>query len=114
MSTGINDIVLANIDGKPAFFARIEEILPDVKPGWWRVRLLVLTVPLQVYHWILQEEQINGLPFTMGGTPVVLEKVVAPESEQAEPPPEPARQEQKPAEPAKVVSLFGKGRKQDP
>ena len=75
----IHDLVLAHIDNKPAFYARIEEISPDVKPGWWKVKLLVLTVPLQVYTWILDESQVNGAPFTMGETPIMLEKVVSPE-----------------------------------
>lgn len=78
MSTTINDLVSVYIEKKPAFFARIEDILPDIKPGWWQVKLLVLTQPLQVFTWILEESQINGAPFTMGGTPVLLEKVVSP------------------------------------
>ena len=76
----INDLVLVHIDEKPGFFARIEAITPDVKPGWWQVKLLVLTVPLQVYTWILDESQVNGAPITMGGTPVRLDKVEAPAS----------------------------------
>lgn len=79
MATTVNDIVLAHIDNKPAFYARIEEIAPDVKPGWWKVKLLVLTVPLQVYTWILDESQVNGAPFTMAETPMMLEKIVSPE-----------------------------------
>lgn len=75
----INDLVLVHIDEKPAFYARIEEIVPDAKPRWWQVKLLVLTVPLQVYTWILDESQLDGAPFTMSGTPVMLEKVVSPE-----------------------------------
>lgn len=74
----INDLVLIHVDSRPGFFARIEDIAPDVKPGWWQVRLLVLTIPLQVYTWILDESQIAGAPFTMGGTPMMLEKVVSP------------------------------------
>ncbi len=73
-----NDLVLVHIDNKPGFYARIEEISPDVKPGWWQVRLLVLAFPLQVFTWTLDESQINGEPYTMGGTPVRLEKVVSP------------------------------------
>ncbi|ACH37510.1 hypothetical protein Gbem_0481 [Citrifermentans bemidjiense Bem] len=83
MST-VNDLVLVHIDNKPSFYARIEDISPDVKQGWWKVQLLVLTVPLQVYTWILDESQVNGSPFTMAGTPIMLEKVVSPE-----PPPRP-------------------------
>jgi hypothetical protein len=86
MSTEVHDLVLIHIEGKPAVFARIEAIDPDVKPGWWRVRLLILTVPLQTIVWILEREQIDGKPFTMGGTPIQLEKVVPPESNQESPP----------------------------
>jgi hypothetical protein len=75
----INDLVLAHIDNKPAFYARIEDVTPDVKPGWWKVKLLVLTVPLQVYTWILDDSQVNGAPFTMGETPIMLEKVESPD-----------------------------------
>jgi len=74
----INDLVLVHVDNNPGFFARIEDISPDAKPGWWQVSLLVLTVPLQVYTWILDSSQIDGAPFTMGGTPMMLEKVVRP------------------------------------
>jgi hypothetical protein len=75
---GFNDLVLVHIDNKPGFYARIESIAPDVKPGWWQVKLLVLTFPLQVYTWILDESQINGASYTMGGTPIRLEKVESP------------------------------------
>src|SRR3954465_9132301 len=75
----IHDLVLAHIDNKPAFYARIEDITPDVKPGWWKVKLLVLTVPLQIYTWILDDSQVNGAPFPRAETPIMLEKVVSPE-----------------------------------
>jgi len=103
MPTGVSDLVLVNVDGKPGFYARVEAIVPDVKPGWWQVKLLVLSFPLQVYTWILEETQINGLPFTMGGTPIKLEKVVSP-AEPAEPVPN-ATTGEKPGG-GKVVSLF--------
>lgn len=73
-----NDIVLIHVENKPGFYARIENIVPDVKPGWWQVKLLVLTFPLQVFTWILDEFQLEGAPFTMGGTPLRLEDVVSP------------------------------------
>lgn len=78
----INDIVLVHVDNKPGFYARIEDISPDVKPGWWQVRLLVLTFPLQVFTWILDEFQLEYAPFTMGGTPIQLEPVVSPVDEE--------------------------------
>ncbi len=68
----INDLVLVYLDHKPAFYARIEDISPDVKKGWYRVELLLLTLPPQVATWILEREQIDGQDFTMGGRPLRL------------------------------------------
>lgn len=85
--TQVGDVVLVYVENKPAFFARIESITPDVKPEWFQVKLLVLQVPLVVVTWILREPYINGVEFTMGGRPIRIEKVVAPEeflSEEAE------------------------------
>lgn len=77
-----SDLVLVHVDNKPGFYARLEEITPDVKPGWWQVKLLVLTFPLQVFTWILDEEQLDEAPFTMGGTPLRLEKLISPLEEE--------------------------------
>lgn len=74
----IGDLVLVHVDNSAGFFARVEDISPDVKPGWWQVKLLVLTMPLQVYTWTLDTSQVEGAPFTMGGTPIRLEKVESP------------------------------------
>jgi len=74
----INDLVLVHIDDKPGFYARIEDITPDHKAGWWQVKLLALSFPLQIFTWILDTDQIEGAPYTMGGTPVRLEKVISP------------------------------------
>jgi hypothetical protein len=102
MANGINDLVSVCIDNRHAFFARIENISPDVKPGWWQVKLLVLTLPVQVFTWILDGSQVDGAPFTMGGTPVKLDKVVSPEVPDGE------HGGRKPAGAgsSKVVSLF--------
>lgn len=77
-----NDIILVYIEDKPTFFARIESITADIKRGWWRVKLLILQVPLIVTTWILDNDQIRGADFTMGGTPMRIEKVAAPEEPQ--------------------------------
>ncbi|MEI6305786.1 MAG: hypothetical protein WCP33_03090 [Deltaproteobacteria bacterium] len=77
----INDIVLINVNNKPGFYARIEDITPDVKPGWWQVQLLILTFPLQVFNWILDEYQLEGADFTMGGTPLRMDPIVTPVEE---------------------------------
>ena len=42
------------------------------------MKLLVLTFPLQVFTWILDDSQIEGADFTMGGTPLRLEPVISP------------------------------------
>jgi hypothetical protein len=69
----INDLVLVHLDHKPAFYARLNDISPDVKRGWYQVEFLVLSLPPQTMVWILEEAQINGEEFTMGGRPVRLE-----------------------------------------
>lgn len=80
-----NDLVLVHVEDKPAFFARIEEVDPDAKAGWWQVKLLILNVPLRVVTWMLDNQQIRGAEFTMGGVPLRLQKVVAPAQTSAEP-----------------------------
>jgi hypothetical protein len=93
------DVLLVHIEEKPAFYARVEEILFDVKKGWRRLRFFVLTVPLQEMTWILEPCQIDGEPFTMGGTPIRLERLPDPvlSAEEPEPgaPPERDRPEGK-------------------
>ncbi len=80
--TDVGDLVLVYVQGAPVFFARVEEIAPDVKPQWYQVRLLVLQVPLVVITWVLRGPYIDGEEFFMGGRPVRLEKVVTPLEEE--------------------------------
>jgi hypothetical protein len=75
MANEIGDVVFIYYAEKPAFFARIDSIEPDTKKDWFRVQLLVLTVPLRTITWILREEYINGVPFTMEGSPVRIQAV---------------------------------------
>ncbi|MFP3866909.1 MAG: hypothetical protein ACLFUU_01940 [Desulfobacteraceae bacterium] len=91
----INDLVLVHMDRKPAFFARINDINPDVKRGWYQVELLVLGIPLRSIVWILEGAQINGEEFTMGGTPVRLELI----------PPKPSPSPPEPEDKARVIPL---------
>ena len=74
-----NDIVLIYLEDQPLVFSRVDSILPDSKPDWYHIRLLMLQVPLQVTTWILKDTYINGDTFTMNGKRMRLEKVVAPE-----------------------------------
>jgi hypothetical protein len=108
------DLVLIHVDNKPGFYARLEEISPDVKPGWWQVKLLVLSFPLQVFTWILDEDQLDEAPFTMGGTPLRLEKLVSPLEEERRQTEEQAQTVKKhiPADTGqKVVSLADRRKK---
>jgi len=78
------DIVLIHFEDKPLAFARIEGILPDAKPDWYHVTLLMLQVPLQTVTWILRDVYINGETFTMNGKSMRLEKVEAPPEAQVD------------------------------
>ncbi len=100
------DVVLVYMDDNPAFFARVEQIDTDVKPGWFQVSLLVLQVPLLVVTWILREEYYNGREFTMGGRPMRIEKVVAPT--EPEPQVEPEEKKKLAVKPDAVESKKGK------
>ena len=77
-----NDIVLIHLEDEPIAFARVEHISPDVKNGWYHVKLLMLLVPLQVTTWILRDIYIDGQEFTMGGKRVRMEQVVCPEDQE--------------------------------
>jgi len=77
--TTAGDLVLIYFEDKPMAFARVEEILPDSKPGWFHIKLLMLQVPVQVVSWILRDVYIEGDEFTMNGNRMRLEKVVSPE-----------------------------------
>ncbi|GAF94618.1 unnamed protein product, partial [marine sediment metagenome] len=63
--TTIGDVVLIYFKDEPTFFARIESIEADIKKDWFIVEFLILAIPLRAVIWILREEYINGVPFTM-------------------------------------------------
>ncbi len=74
-----NEVVLIYFEDKPLVFARVEEFTPDVKAGWFQVKLLFLQLPLQPVTWILRDAYINGDEFTMNGKKMRIEPVVCPE-----------------------------------
>lgn len=82
--TYINDIVLIYFEGNPLAFARIESIEPDIKRGWYHVKLLLLQIPVKAVTWILRDVYINGETFTMGGKEMRLERITCPEDENEE------------------------------
>lgn len=104
-----NDLVLIYFEEKPLTFARIERILPDAKPDWYHVQLLMLQVPVQVVTWILRDIYINGQSFTMDGKLVRLERVVAPggvsAQEEDRAPKQPRRTPPREQKGPKVISL---------
>jgi len=73
------DIVLIYSEDAPLAFARIEEILPDMKPDWYHVKLMILQIPVSSATWILKDSYINGQPFTINGKRMRLELVACPE-----------------------------------
>lgn len=76
--TYVNDIVLVYKEDVPQFFARVENISDDIKPGWFHLTLLVLTIPVQQVTWILKDIYIDGTEFSMEGNKMRIEKIVAP------------------------------------
>ena len=114
------DLVLVYMEGNPAFFARVEAIMPDMKPEWYQVKLLVLQIPLMVITWILRGAYIDGDEFTMGGRPVRVVKVVSPEeveqvveskSQELAKTAEPTGETTKSAGKGKIVSLADRRKK---
>ncbi|BBO84283.1 hypothetical protein DSCO28_48490 [Desulfosarcina ovata subsp. sediminis] len=91
-----NDVVLIHFEDQPLSFARIESILPDNKPDWYHVKLLMLQIPLQVVTWILRDRYIMGDEFTMNGKRMRLELVVCPDM----PPEKDRHDEQEPEKPS--------------
>jgi hypothetical protein len=79
-----NDVVLIHLEDQPLSFARIERILPDHKPDWYHVKLLMLQVPLQVVTWILRDRYISGDEFSMNGKRMRLEPVVCPPTQDSD------------------------------
>jgi hypothetical protein len=78
-----NDLILIYYEDNPLSFARIESILPDSKPDWYHIKLLLLQIPPQLVTWILRDVYINGNEFTMNGKRMRLEKVVVPDEPQS-------------------------------
>jgi hypothetical protein len=103
-----NDLVLIYFEDNPLSFARVESILPDSKPDWYHVKLLLLQMPPQLVTWILRDVYISGTEFTMNGKRMRLEKVVVPDEPKS---PESVDNQDKTDEPseaagkAKVISL---------
>jgi len=99
------DVVLLYFEDKPLIFARIEKILPDAKPGWYHVTLLILQVPLYPVTWILKDIYIDGEEFTMSGKKVRMELVVCPEKSARHTFPKKKQETPKKSGGAEIISL---------
>lgn len=99
------ELVLIHIEEQPAFYARVEKISADVKPKWWRVKFLMLTIPVNITTWTIDDEQIRGAEFTMGGTPIRIEKVEVPEDIEPEEKEDSVKSKEQKTGQARVLSL---------
>ena len=76
-----NSIVLIYVQNKPQFYARIEEINPDVKPDWYNVTIKPLYIdpnslaPAENFIWTIRDVYIEGEPFTMNGTEIQIVEI---------------------------------------
>ncbi|MBI4772833.1 MAG: hypothetical protein HY788_01410 [Deltaproteobacteria bacterium] len=102
-----NDLILIHVQHNPGFFARVEEIVADRKPGWWQVRILPLSLDnseFQSIVWILDDQQIRGEEFTMQSVPMRIQRV-EPYASRVPSKPKP---EKNGAKSGKVISLVKK------
>ncbi len=68
-----SDVVLVHIREKPAFYAQIRTIEPDVKRGWYRATLRSV---FGEFQWILEDVHLFlGQTWTFGGIPHRMERV---------------------------------------
>ncbi len=77
--TNNGEIVLVKVNKVQGFYIKIIDVTPDYKPGWWNVKFYPL-VPTKDFKlretvWKLDNQQIRGEEFTMGGIPHQLLKV---------------------------------------
>lgn len=100
------EVLLIYFRDKPGLFVRVEKILPDRKKGWWQMELLTLTTPLQKITWILDDDQMRGADFTMGGNPIRIERVHAPAQETLKTDNESPEKQNKDSQ-ARIVPMFG-------
>ncbi len=99
------DIVLIHLEDQPLSFARIEDIVPDSKPDWYHVKLLLLQIPVHVVTWILRDIYLEGEEFTMNGKRMRLETINAPQTASPEDKPEDDKPLSRSSGTGKVISL---------
>jgi len=87
--TEFNDLILIYQEGQPLFYARVDDMIPDPRPGfkgWFTVEITCLTVPVAPMSIGLNYKQVyEAEPFTMAGKDMLIEyippkKLVTPET----------------------------------
>lgn len=69
------EVVLIHLNCSPAYFARVDRIEPDVKDGWWKLELLLLTLPVERLTWVIREEHMSGAQFMINEALIRIEQV---------------------------------------
>lgn len=65
----ISDVVIIFQGHIPVKFVHVVNIEPDAKKGWWKVTFMDVGMPAMMWTWLLDNDQIEGQEFTMGGIP---------------------------------------------
>jgi len=78
------EIILVKINKIRGFYAYIIDVINDIKPGWWQVKMCPF-IPasdfkLSEITWKLDDQQIRGSEFTMNGVVHQLCKVDLPKN----------------------------------
>ncbi|MBW2059573.1 MAG: hypothetical protein JRH07_06675 [Deltaproteobacteria bacterium] len=75
----LSDVVLVHIRERPAFYAQVKALEPDVRKGWYRV---TLGSPLGDLQWILEDVHLFlGQTWTFGGVPYRMVRIRSPKPE---------------------------------
>jgi hypothetical protein len=87
-------IKVTNIGGE-LVFARVENLEPDVEPGWYKIGFTMIfytTDQCAKVNWILREPQINGEQFEMGDKKMTIDLILPPIGGSIEAPKEPTKE----------------------
>lgn len=68
-----SDVILIHIQERPAFYAQVGAILPDVKKGWYRI---ILRSQFGELQWVLEDVHLFlGQTWTFQGIPHRMERI---------------------------------------
>jgi hypothetical protein len=68
-----SDVILIHVRERPAFYAQVGAVTPDIKKGWYRV---TLCSPFGELQWILEDVHLFlGQTWTFQGVPHRMERI---------------------------------------